>query len=501
MGREETTRIVSPAGFWSRRTRATWAGLYILGLGVLAFGLVGILTYVQVSVPPLLPPGPFSWSGLVLLLVVGIFTEKYTVRIGSGIEVSAAFLAFFLSAAIVGPLASFSVAVASQIPVIRRQQLERALCFSAGLGITAGGTAIFYWALLRQFGGPDDVPAIMVAIAGLVSGIFFQVLDYAVFAPVSWLRRATGPVAFFRDGFLPFLPFHFFFLAISLGLIYIYRLYVTSNAGISSIFSALLIMLCLLPVLGLMYAFQVYAQQRQLARRNERLALRNERMALQAAALAVSAIDLKDNYTARHSAAVAQWATDIAETLELSRHEVNVTHLASLMHDVGKIGVPDEVLNAAGKLDPVGWALVETHCQNGEKLLHNVDDFGQLAQVVLYHHERYDGRGYPMGVGGEEIPLISRIICVADSYSAMVSDRPYRAKLSTQVAKSELVANKGTQFDPRVVDTFLALLEQHDDDYQRGEHVDFNVEFQKVKFLRELPPEPEEGELPVGAAA
>ena len=140
----------------------------------------------------------------------------------------------------------------------------------------------------------------------------------------------------------------------------------------------------------------------------------------------MTALDVKDNYTARHSAAVALWATDIAQAMALSKHEQNITHLASLVHDVGKIGVPDEVLNFPGKLERDAWLLVETHCQNGHKILKTIDQFGELAEVILYHHERYDGSGYPVGLVGEAIPLISRIICAADSYSAMVSDRPYR---------------------------------------------------------------------------
>ena len=154
-----------------------------------------------------------------------------------------------------------------------------------------------------------------------------------------------------REAAQPFLPFHFFFLAISLGLIYIYRLYVLQPGGVSQLYSTLLIMLCLLPVLGLIYAFRAFAHERELAQRNAALALRNERLFLQAVKSQVTALDVKDNYTARHSAAVARWATDIAEAMALSKREQNVTHLASLVHDVGKIGVPDEVLNFPGKLE------------------------------------------------------------------------------------------------------------------------------------------------------
>ena len=110
-----------------------------------------------------------------------------------------------------------------------------------------------------------------------------------------------------------------------------------------------------------------------------------------------------------------------------------------------------------------------------------------MARVILYHHERYDGRGYPFGAAGEDIPLISRIIGVADSYSAMMSDRPYRERLPLDVAREQLELNRGTQFDPQLVDRFLDLLGRHDEAYQRGEQADFKLEFQKVKFMRDLP--------------
>jgi len=353
--------------------------------------------------------------------------------------------------------------------------------------------------MLSLGGGPETKPALIVAGAGLAAGVFFQFLNFVVLAPLMWLRRGIGPVAVWREAFQPFLPFHFFFLAISLGLIYIYRAYALKPGGISQVYSTLLIMLCLLPVLGLIYAFRAFAHERELSRRNAALAVRNERLFLQAVKSQVTALDVKDNYTARHSAAVALWATDIAQAMALSKHEQNITHLASLVHDVGKIGVPDEVLNFPGRVTGEAWSLIETHCQNGHKILKTIDQFGELAEVILYHHERYDGSGYPVGLVGEAIPLISRIICVADSYSAMVSDRPYRKALSAEAAQGELRKHAGKQFDPVVADCFLKMLAEHDLAYQRGELADFDLEFSSDRFLRELPSEPVEEEPGIAA--
>jgi len=286
-----------------------------------------------------------------------------------------------------------------------------------------------------------------------------------------------------------------FFLIVTVALIAIYHLYLSQNPGVNpaGLYPTLLVLLCLLPVVGLIYAFRAYGYQRGLAQTNEQLARRNERLALQAIASQVTALDLKDNYTARHSASVARWATDIAEHMGLSRSECNLAHLAGLLHDVGKIGVPDEILKSSRRLDAASWSCVDGHCENGYRILRNVEVFGTLAKVVLCHHERYDGSGYPLRLRGEEIPLVSRIICVADSYSAMVSHRPYGPPLSVEEAMMELESNKGRQFDPQVVDAFLAVLSEHDERYRQGSDLDFELEMKRTRFLRELPLEPEEG--------
>ncbi len=250
-------------------------------------------------------------------------------------------------------------------------------------------------------------------------------------------------------------------------------------------------MLCLLPVVGLIYAFRAYAHQRDLAIHNARLAVRNERLALEAVASHVTALDLKDDYTAQHSAAVAQWATDIAKAMRLPDQQVHLIHLAGLLHDVGKIGVPDELLKSSHHLDAEDWALIESHCFHGHKILARVEQFQELADVVLHHHERYDGNGYPHGLAARDIPLESRIIAVADAYSAMISQRPYGPPLPTLVAEAELEFRKGSQFDPEVVDYFLELLHKRGEAYRLGMKADFRMEVQDVKFLRELPVEPE----------
>lgn len=472
------------------KRREVLLALYVSVLVLVAAGLIAFLAMAQTLWPSLVSPASFQWPALLLLTGVGLLAERYRIPLHPGAEVSAGFLAFFLAVAIVGPLGSIAVAVIGQAWSLRRSDWMRGLCFSAAAAVTAGGSALFYWAAVGSHGSSG----ILVAAIGLLAGVLFHFLNYLTFLPVVWLRRGIRPRELWVNGFQPFMMFHLFFLAMSLALISIYNAYTPKTGPGATLYSTLMVVLCLLPVIGLIYAFRAYAQQRELAVRSERLAVRNERLALQAVASQITALDLKDDYTAQHSAAVAQWATDIAKAMRLPEKKVNLTHLAGLVHDVGKIGIPDELLKSSQSLDSEDWALIESHCFHGHKILGRIDQFGELADVVLHHHERYDGNGYPHGLAGRDIPMESRIIAVADAYSAMISQRPYGPPLPTIVAEAELEFRKGTQFDPEVVDYFLDLLRKKGDGYRLGMKADFRMEVQDVKFLRELPVEPPEPE-------
>jgi HD-GYP domain-containing protein (c-di-GMP phosphodiesterase class II) len=470
-----------------------WARLYIEAFGLVSLLLLCALVYLHAVVPALRPTGVFSWASFAFLLLLAVFAEVCTVRLGSGVELSASFLACFLSGAIAGPLASFCVAVGSQMYHFRRRQWERNLCFAATAGLLGGGTSLLYWGILSGIGGFKGAQEWVLPLVGLTAGVFYPLLNFGLVAPIAYLRRGVGVGQLWREGVKPFLPFHLFFLTISLGLISLYQHYLPATGG-SGLYSSLMVGLFLIPVVGLIYVFRAYAQQRDLARHNARLAARNERLAVQAVASQVMALDLKDDYTAQHSAAVAQWAADIAKAMGMSEREVNLTHSASLLHDVGKIGVPDELLKSPKRLDADNLALVEGHCLHGHQILKQIDQFRELATVVLYHHERFDGTGYPHGLAGGQIPLSSRIISVVDSYHAMISDRPYGPPLPEAIAQAELEFKKGTQFDPEVVDVFLSILEKRDKAYRLGRNADFHMEMQAIKFQHDLLPESEDAE-------
>ncbi len=494
MGQAETDKIGSPTRLRSHKTRVLLAGVYVRFIAGIAGVLLCSLIYTQLWCPNLHPVGRFPWASFVLLLVLAFLAEAYTINISPGVEVSAGFLACFLGFAVAGPLASFAIAVTSQLLTLKDRQLERTLCFASTIGIVAGGTSLLYWGALSLVGGFEQAPAIVVIAFGVGAGIIYQVLNSVLGVPVIWLRHGIGFKRLWREGFRPIIKFDLFFLVVSVGLISIYHLFLPKSGGAASFSSTLLVLLCLVPVGALVWALRQWATERLLAQRNERLAHRNEllahrneRLALQAVASQVTALDLKDNYTARHSASVAQWARDIARAMGLDEDDQNLAHLAGVLHDVGKIGVPDSILKSSSPLDAENWLLIERHCENGYKVLCTIDQFDELATVVLHHHEHYDGNGYPGGLKGEEIPLISRIICVADSYSAMTSERPYGPPLSVEVSTAELQDKKGKHFDPDVVDAFLGVLAEHDEAYRLGTDVDFETEVHRIRFVHDLP--------------
>ncbi len=171
-------------------------------------------------------------------------------------------------------------------------------------------------------------------------------------------------------------------------------------------------------------------------------------------------IDAKDSNTNGHSMRVAEYAEKIADKMGFSRAECRKIYYIALMHDCGKIGIPETVLLKPGKLTDEEYAAIKTHTTLGGEILKNFNSIEEIQEGALYHHERYDGKGYPMGLKGEEIPIIARIICVADSFDAMNSVRCYRGKLSKEDILYELEENKGKQFDPKIVDCLLALIKE-----------------------------------------
>lgn len=173
-------------------------------------------------------------------------------------------------------------------------------------------------------------------------------------------------------------------------------------------------------------------------------------------------IDAKDPYTNGHSNRVAGYTRLIAEQMGFEGEELDRIYYIALLHDCGKIGIPDSILSKPDKLTDEEFQIIKSHTVRGGEILDHFKSLEGVSEGALYHHERYDGKGYPKGLSGEEIPLIARMICVADSFDTMNSNRVYRNKLTKESIINEIESNKGSQFDPEIADVMLKLLRSSD---------------------------------------
>jgi HD-GYP domain-containing protein (c-di-GMP phosphodiesterase class II) len=205
--------------------------------------------------------------------------------------------------------------------------------------------------------------------------------------------------------------------------------------------------LFLVPLMLARYSFKLYTDMRQVHFDTVRAL--------------TSAIDASDPYTRGHSENVTYYSVAIAREMRLSEGRVQAIEYAGFLHDMGKIGIQHDILRKPGSLTEDEWKTMRSHPEIGARIVSDLDFLRGARDVVLHHHERYDGKGYPSGLSGEDIPLEARIAKVADAFDAMMSDRPYRSSLGLDRALDELKSGRGTEFDPRVVDVFVGLIQRH----------------------------------------
>ena len=233
--------------------------------------------------------------------------------------------------------------------------------------------------------------------------------------------------------------------------------------------------LFLAPAMAAQRLYALYQEQRRLA---DDLSLANEtleRANLQFAGALIATLDARDRYTAGHSAAVAIYSRDISRRMGLSEETQELAFLCGLVHDIGKIGLPPGLLEKPGALTLEERRQMQEHSAIGERILAHVDEYSEIAKIVRHHHERIDGQGYPDGLMDSEIPLVSRIIAVADAYNAMTSDRPYRDAMPSRVARLRLAQAVDSQFDTSAVAAFEAILATAEENYRVARRADFGA--------------------------
>jgi putative nucleotidyltransferase with HDIG domain len=401
-----------------------------------------------------------SWWVVFLLAVVAAIAERGSVQMSStmDLEESISLLPTLFAAVLLGPLAGLLVASASMLGDFRKPYL-RSVVYTATRGLNGGITGLIALAVAdvasSQLGS--------IVAATLAGAIAAQLLDIAFACLTVWLRGTTSPWETART-----------IAPVALSAVPLYAPVVVFLTIAYQELSPWTLVLFFVPALAAQRLFALLQAQRQLTEGLSSANRQLERANLSFASALVATLDARDQYTAGHSAAVAVYSRAIAERMGLSEDDCQTVHLAGLVHDIGKIGLPPGLLEKEGPLSLDERRTMQGHSEIGERILANVDGYGDIARVVRHHHERIDGNGYPDGLETEAVPLLSRIIGVADAYNAMTSDRPYREAMPSRVARMRLAQAVGSQFDTTVVAAFEAILATADESYRCGSSHEFD---------------------------
>ena len=215
--------------------------------------------------------------------------------------------------------------------------------------------------------------------------------------------------------------------------------------------------------------FQTQIYKDDIAEKKLEQAQKLEKLSVQVVTALAGTVDAKDKYTNGHSQRVADYAKEISRRLGKSEEFQQDIYFMGLLHDIGKIGIPDSIINKKGKLTDEEYAVIKTHPAIGSDVLKNITEMPNLFRGARWHHEHYDGKGYPDGISGDKIPLEARIISVADAYDAMSSKRSYRDALPQDKIRAEIIRVKGSQLDPKIADIMVEMIDE-DPDYMLREH-------------------------------
>jgi putative nucleotidyltransferase with HDIG domain len=419
-----------------------------------------------VSVVAVLTSSAEDWQPpelVAILLVLALVTDRFAVS-HHGQRISGSFLALVLAMALLGPAPAAAIGViAVLVDHLRaRNPLPRLIT-----NLVTFATFPLVGGLLFEWLEPS-VDQEGAGFPLLVLAVFFvtNLLNFLMIAGDHSLHTGASLAGQFRAIFVPVLPSEIIsaLLCALVAAVYV-------RTGIAAM------VLMVLVLAGFQYLLRELLLSRE---RAERLA------ALQLGVLAsmIETLALRDRMTARHSAAVARYARAMARALGWPREQEELAHTAGLLHDIGKFAFPDSILLADKRLTDDQWEAVKRHPEDGAGIVRRIDGYAPVAEVVLAHHERWDGSGYPRGLAGEAIPAPARLIAVADTYDVMTARDSYRKPVSTEEAIAELRRVAGTQLDPDVVAVFVELLTAGDLSFRHGDDADFEAELGFTQRVR-----------------
>lgn len=434
--------------------RARWVPFYT---GAVA--LVGALVFAVALAEP-----PKDHVGLLIFLLFAVGAEMFSVELFRGTRGSRVSVSAIIATASIlsfGPLAGALTHMVSGItaPLVsaltsrgqegqKRASLFQRVAFNAGMLVVA--TAVAGWVYILTGGVIGKTASARNVLPLILSVGADQLANIAILIGVLTLQTGERPLQIWRKNFAWGMPITVIGGVVGGGAL----------AMAYQMFGVFGVLVFLLPVAAIGYSFRLYiANTRVYVNQLEELNkdLDDANVGLLETLGAV--IDADDMYTYGHSAQVAIYAEALAERLGVSKSEQILIVKAALVHDVGKVGIKDTIIGKQGRLTDEEYKVVKRHPVIGAEIVGRMKGLQELVPLVRHHHERWDGRGYPDGVGGEEIPMGSRILALADTVDAMYSDRPYRMTRNLKEVIDEVVRCSGTQFDPKVVEGFLELVQ------------------------------------------
>ncbi len=414
------------------------------------------------------PPALFA-----LLLVLAVVSEAFRLETKT-FHISAAFLSLVLAMTLLGPApaALLGVIVMSVNAFRRRARWRHTVAnVSTYAFFPLAGGLIF-----EALGGPSLLESNGATYILLVFAVFMlmNIVNFLLIAVDIAVVDGRPIGQSLRHIYLPVLPVEFATGLLTAGVAFGYQ-----NQNLAAI--------GLLAVVGLVFQYLLRTALNSMESQEELEGRTRQLAALQVGLLGtvLQTLSLRDKMTARHSAAVARYSREIAREMGLSDRDQDVVHTAALLHDIGKFIFPDSILFADKKLSPADLEIVRRHPEQGARLVARIEGYGPVAEIILAHHERIDGNGYPNGLIGPQIPLAARIISVADTYDVMTSRDSYRHPVSSREAIEELRRVSDKQLDTTVVEVFVALLERRSVTFRHADDADFERELNLERRVRD----------------
>lgn len=457
---------------------------FAIGLQVAALAVIAGLAVWRA------PEGNWDWALIGTLLAFAVISEFTAVEVQSRVAFSGGFSALVLAMVFLHgtPAALIGVLTICVVWLRERKQLQLPAHYFLNNLLTyatfsfAGGLA--FWEIQQALSlTPSDIGFYL-----LICGVFLATLVMNFVMIVSYKAYVSGDTSISTFGMplLLLIQSEAAAVLLAMGVAYLYH-----QVGVVGIALFAIVLVTVQHLLGQLLLSQ---------RRAEDLESRTRQLvSFQVGVLGalMKTLDLRDEMTARHCASVARYSRAIAKAAGMSQSEQELVHIAGLMHDIGKFILPDHILKADVPLTDDDWNLIKMHPKQGADVVSSLEGYGPVAEIVLAHHERIDGKGYPRGLKGDEIPEMSRIISVADTYDVMTARDSYKEPVSSFEAIQELQRVAGAQLDARFVEIFVEkVLEGKDLTFRHGEDADFDVELaleERIKAVKE-----QSGRLTVG---